>query len=100
MQNMPWPSSESKRPVIDADLTMNNFPVVALLLIASTCAFGEPSDTAARDAAAGCRSCHGSRSSAMPTLDKLSSAELEAGMLAFKRRTRAGTVMPQLAVGY
>jgi sulfide dehydrogenase cytochrome subunit len=81
-------------------MTMKNFPVLALLLVTSTWAFGQPADSAGRDAAAGCRSCHGSRSSAMPALDRLSRAELEAGMLAFKRRTRAGTVMPQLATGY
>jgi cytochrome subunit of sulfide dehydrogenase len=100
MQNSLSTSNGSKRPVIDADMGMNNFPVLALLLMTSTCAFGQAADTAARDTAAGCTSCHGSRPSAMPALDKLSRAEIETGMLAFKRRTRAGTVMPQLAAGY
>jgi cytochrome c553 len=58
------------------------------------------SDERARSLAAGCRSCHQPRQSAIPALDSLSRQALAGKLRAYRDGRAAGTIMRQLSKGY
>jgi sulfide dehydrogenase cytochrome subunit len=78
-------------------------PTFAAALAATAVAQVAAATDAARDLAATCAGCHGTRGASRGTIPSLAGMEPEvliAQMREFATGTRPGTVMPQLARGY
>ena len=83
-------------------MTFARIAAVAVALW-SACAAAQGTEVVARSIAAGCAACHGTNGvslSQVPSLAGAPRADIVAKMQDFKKGTRQGTVMPQLAKGY